>query len=149
IEIPDRQRAVLHRCARRRVGDSELSTALIRVQPRRALAVEQRHLVPLERGLDLAEVAVGPGEPLIAIANVIGLNIQLISPGLLREPEEIDRPAVAQVAISLEARLVGIRVVRRASKREIDLVDESEFGNRRSSRGLWDVPLPRAPDRAL
>ena len=45
-------------------------------------------------------------EPLIAVADVVGLQVVSVGVGVLEDPEPIDRAAVAHVAIALKSRLV-------------------------------------------
>ena len=76
------------------------------VERARVLAVEERDLVPFDIGLEPAEVLIRRGVALIAIADIVGLQPVARPVAVLRHAEAIDRAAVADVAVALEARLV-------------------------------------------
>ena len=90
-----------------RVVDADWRAADRRVRRARVDAVELRDLVPEAGDRRDTGALVGAGEPLVAIADVVGAEVHGPVIGVLREAEAVDDGAAPLVLIALKTRFVA------------------------------------------
>ena len=101
------------------------------VQRQRVLTEEQRNLIPLEGGLDPAELVQRRRILLIPVADMVGGEGEPPRGGVVRQPEGIQRDPIPHVAIALIARLVGSVRIRRSPDSHVEEVRGGDVGQRR------------------